>query len=170
MHEVEAHVIRRRSRTAAFLSDPLCTYDHLVAWLQRRRADLASELGCSESDPQLHHGGGCAHPLFVSAAGAWCTADTQDLALELASFVGLDAATFGGKSFRAGGATDIAALLGEAGKARLKKRGRWSTDVALIYERALAEPDLSLSASLGDAAGRDLEGILGGWAQPATFR
>ena len=110
------------------------------------------------------------HLLFVSAVGAWCTADTQDLARELASFIGLDPLSFGGKSFRTGGATHIAALLGETGKARLKKRGRWASDVAFIYERALAEPDLSLSASLGDAVGRDLEGILGGWAQPATFR
>ena len=105
-----------------------------------------------------------------SNASAWCTADTQKLAQDLATFIGLDPSVFGGKSFRAGGATDVAALLGEAGKQRLKKRGRWASDVALIYERALAEPDLSLSASLGDAVGRDLEGILGGWAQPATFR
>ena len=170
VHEVEAHVIRRRSRTAAFLTDPLCTYDHLVAWLAVRRGDLSRQLGCLESDPALHHGGGCQHPLFVSAARAWCTADTQELACDLARAIGLDPSAFGGKSFRAGGATDIAALLGEGGKARLKKRGRWASDVALIYERALAEPDLSLSASLGDAAGRDLEGILGGWTQPASFR
>ena len=170
VHEVEAHVIRRRSPSAAYLSDPLCTYDHLVAWLDVRRAELARKLGCLESDARLQHGGGCAHPLFVSAAGAWCTADTQKLAQDLATFIGLDPSVFGGKSFRAGGATDVAALLGEAGKQRLKKRGRWASDVALVYERALAEPDLSLSASLGDAVGRDLEGILGGWAQPATFR
>ena len=57
-----------------------------------------------------------------------------------------------------------------AGVGAVEEEVRWASDVALIYERALAEPDLSLSASLGDAAGRDLEGILGGWAQPASFR
>ena len=44
------------------------------------------------------------------------------------------------------------------------------TDVALLYQRALAEVHLRGSASVGSADSADLESLCSGWAQPATFR
>jgi hypothetical protein len=37
-----------------------------------------------------------------------------------------------------GGSTDCKELTGEAGKALIKRRGRWASDVAEIYQRELA--------------------------------
>ena len=52
----------------------------------------------------------------------------------------------------------------------IRERGRWASDVALIYQRALARGHLSGSARVGDAVGLDLESLCAGWVQPATFR
>ena len=85
--------------------------------------------------------------------------------------LGLDASEFGGKSFRIGGATDIAATVGMVKAERLlRERGRWKSDVAFAYKRALATDHLRLSAGMADAQGRDLEAMCAGWCQPSTFR
>jgi hypothetical protein len=85
--------------------------------------------------------------------------------------LGLDKAQFGGKSFRIGGATDLAAAFGVVKAERLiKQRGRWSSSVQRLYERALAEEHLSASAAIGEAEGRELEALCHGWVQRATFR
>ena len=74
----------------------------------------------------------------------------------------------GGKSFRVGGATDLRAALGAAeGMAVIKQRGRWNSDVAEIYQRALLLDQLDGSAAMGGTCGADLEGLLDGWSQPA---
>ena len=86
------------------------------------------------------------------------------------SKLGHDPAEFGGKSFRAGGATDIAACMGERGRATIKERGRWAGDTAFIYARALAASHMDVSAAMGDAAGREIEAMVAGWTQPANFR
>ena len=69
----------------------------------------------------------------------------------------------------AGGTTDIAAIMGDQGRALLKERGRWASDTAYVYARALASSHLTASARVGDADGRELEAMLAGWAQPSTF-
>ena len=89
----------------------------------------------------------------------------------MAAALGLDKAQFGGKSFRIGGATDLAAAFGVVKAERLiKQRGRWSSSVQRLYERALAEEHLSASAAIGEAEGRELEALCHGWVQRATFR
>ena len=111
-------------------------------------------------------------PLFVRhGGGAWRTADTRALARALAKLLGLDPADFGAKSFRIGGATDWRAVFGpRAAEALIRQRGRWCSDVAAVYTRALADEHLRGSAAVGDAGGAELEALCRGWAQPATFR
>ena len=48
----------------------------------------------------------------------------------------------------------------------VKRRGRWATDVAEVYQRELLGTQLALSAALGDALGEDLEQLGLGWIQP----
>ena len=101
----------------------------------------------------------------------WRTADTNKLAKEMAAALGQDESEFGGKSFRIGNATDIAATVGMVAAERLlRERGRWKSDVAFVYKRALATDHLRLSAGMADAQGRDLEAMCAGWCQPSTFR
>ena len=57
----------------------------------------------------------------------------------------------------------------ERSKTVLKRRGRWASDVALIYQRVLVRTLLDASAALGDVdAGRELEAMVQGWNQPAV--
>eukprot|EP00965_Chrysotila_dentata_P156322 5164219-Pleurochrysis_carterae.AAC.1 len=60
----------------------------------------------------------------------------------MAATLGLDAPDFGGKSFRIGGATDIRAMRGEEGMAMIQQRGRWGSDVAQVYQRAIVDGQL----------------------------
>ena len=163
--------VRRRQRGGALGDDPMCAYDAVVlAMRQRMGGRLPPALGRVEGAAALA-------PLFVRASrgsqagGAWRTSDTNKLAQEMASALGLNEAEFGAKSFRIGGATDYAATFGVA-KAELliKQRGRWRSDVQHLYERALAEEHLGASAAIGAAEGRELEALCPGWAQPAAFR
>eukprot|EP00965_Chrysotila_dentata_P144045 4758378-Pleurochrysis_carterae.AAC.1 len=87
----------------------------------------------------------------------------------MAAAVGLDPPEFGGKCWRIGGATDLRDLMGEGGRAFIKQRGRWQSDVASVYQRAIVDAQLEASAGIGDAAGVELEAVCAGWAQPANF-
>ena len=111
-------------------------------------------------------------PLFVKAQGSeWRSADSRALVRRIATWLQLDPADFGGKSFRIGGATDWRAVLGESKAERIiRQRGRWDSDIHKIYERALATEHLSGSALVGGASGAELEALCAGWAQPASFR
>jgi hypothetical protein len=110
-------------------------------------------------------------PLFTSASGApWTTADTRSLARRFASDLGIPQLEVGAKAFRIGGATDLQMLMGSAaGEKVIRQRGRWASDVAQVYQRALAEVHLDASAGIGDVRGRELEALVQGWAQPAQF-
>ena len=55
-------------------------------------------------------------------------------------------------------------------QAIIRQRGRWCSDVASVYQRALAEEHLRGSAAVGEANGAELEALCSGWSQPATFR
>ena len=49
----------------------------------------------------------------------------------------------------------------------IKQRGRWNSDIADIYQRALVGDQIAGSVAMGDAVGADLESLLLGWSQPA---
>jgi hypothetical protein len=87
----------------------------------------------------------------------------------MAVALGLDPTEFGGKSFRIGGATDWRQKLGPDAERLIKQRGRWKSDIALCYQRALVGQHLDASVAVGDADGADLEGVCPGWIQPASF-
>ena len=109
-----------------------------------------------------------AKPGFTRASGdAFTTRDVHDTARRMAAALQLDVARFGAKSFRTGGATDLRVVLGMAGQEYIKARGRWHSDIALIYQRAMAGDQLDGAARMGDARGDDLESMIIGWSQPA---
>eukprot|EP00965_Chrysotila_dentata_P018191 605200-Pleurochrysis_carterae.AAC.1 len=60
----------------------------------------------------------------------------------MAAACGEDPANFGGKCWRIGGATDLRDRLGDASKATIKQRGRWASDIAEVYQRALLDHQL----------------------------
>ena len=163
-HRAVPMLIRRRRPLAEvpFESDPLCPYDAVVAQLRQRQAEV----------PEARWP---VTPLFARADGvAIDTADVRAFAEELAAEVrlgGVEIGRVGAKSLRVGGATDMRDIFGDDYAPQLiRERGRWASDVALIYQRALARAHLSGSARVGDAAGLDLESLCAGWVQPATFR
>eukprot|EP00965_Chrysotila_dentata_P050398 1670030-Pleurochrysis_carterae.AAC.1 len=60
-------------------------------------------------------------------------------------------------------------MRGEAGIVQIKQRGRWGSDVAHVYQRAIVDDQLQISGELGDAEGEDMEALCAGWSQPASF-
>eukprot|EP00965_Chrysotila_dentata_P011410 372780-Pleurochrysis_carterae.AAC.1 len=50
-------------------------------------------------------------------------------------------------------------MWGEAGMAMIRQRGRWGSDVAQVYQTAIVDGQLRVSAEIGDAEGEDLESI-----------
>ena len=163
-HRAVPMLIRRRRplSESPFGSDPLCPYDAVLGQLVRRRAEVPEARWAAE-------------PLFARADGtAIDTGDMRTFAEEAASELrrlGVGIGRVGAKSFRVGGATDLRDFYGEEyAQQSIRERGRWASDVALVYQRALARAHLGASAGVGDAAGLDLESLCAGWVQPATFR
>ena len=77
----------------------------------------------------------------------------------------------GGKFARIGGATDLREVLGDGLAELIKERGRWKSDVAKVYQRALVKAHLEASARLStDQTTREMEDMCKGWAQPASLR
>ena len=139
-------------------ADPMDVYDAiLIAWRMR----------AAEVPPDQFESA----PFFTSRDGRspWTTQDSKDLARSIALKVGIDPSLTGGKSFRIGGATDMREALGDGSQNMIQQRGRWATDLARIYQRALVRSHLEASVAMGSAhASRDLEEISkGAWAQPA---
>ena len=85
----------------------------------------------------------------------------------MARLAGIDETHVGAKALRIGGATDCRECTGEAGKALVKRRGRWASDIAEIYQRELVGTQLELSARMGAAFDASLEEMVPGWVQPA---
>ena len=102
---------------------------------------------------------------------AWTTSDTSTLAKAIGKAAGIPQKDCGSKAFRLGGATDMRqAAGGEKAMRLLKERGRWSSDIACIYQRPLIHQHLLASASLGNAGGsRCFEEYCAGWSQPALY-
>eukprot|EP00965_Chrysotila_dentata_P149404 4934204-Pleurochrysis_carterae.AAC.1 len=66
----------------------------------------------------------------------------------MAEACGLNPDEFGGKCWRIGGATDLRDRLGEAGERVIRQLGRWASDVAGVYQRALVDRQLDVSADI----------------------
>jgi hypothetical protein len=152
--------IRRRGEHGVLGTDPLCTYDAIRIVWRSRMAEIAS--------PQQRRD----TPFFtgVSDVAAWSTADSRAVGKNMAATLGLDPSEFGGKCWRIGGACDFLEIMGEKGADIIKQRGRWHSDVALIYQRALASTLLDASVAIGAAHSMELEALCAGWIQPATYR
>eukprot|EP00965_Chrysotila_dentata_P080101 2643205-Pleurochrysis_carterae.AAC.1 len=88
----------------------------------------------------------------------------------MAEACGMDPKHFGGKSWRIGGATDLRDVRGDAGKDQIIQRGRWGTDVSVVYQRATVDRQLEVSAAIAESSGQDTEAMFAGWVQPANFR
>ena len=154
--------VRRRAPldTVPVDADPLDAYDAIRrAWLARR-AEVPAHLRREA-------------PLFTAVGGgsmcAWTTDDSRWLARKYGLMAGIDNADIGGKAFRIGGATDMRDAMGDASVHLIKQRGRWASDVAQVYQRALVRSHLDASVRMSSdrAASRDMEELVKGWAQPA---
>ena len=96
-------------------------------------------------------------------------ASFSELVKRVARALGFDPAEFGAHSPRIGGATDLRDAFRESSQRRIKERGRWASDVAQLYQRALLSAQLDVSVGMAEAVSRDLEEALVGWTQPATY-
>lgn len=162
-HAVCPMPVRRRAQQGARGADPLCTYDALRRlWDQRMEGLNAAQRRTLAASRQ---------PLFIGANGrSWSTTDSRELAQDMATRLGERATDFGGKAFRIAGATDLRDVMGAASIALIKQRGRWWSDVAMVYQRMLSSEHLDASARIGGAASRDMEAMRVGWVQRAHMR
>ena len=166
-----------RRHDGAFLSDPLCAYDAIaMAWWIRTggtQAPFPTHLGQPKPNWWLEAAArptpGMLDVAFFSyqSGEIFRTSTMRMLARRVATLAGLDTALVGAKSFRVGGATDLRALLGEAGRAMIKQRGRWASDVAEVYQRPLLGEQLQASAMVGSVVSASIEELAMGWAAPA---
>ena len=156
----------QRRHSGPLGSDPMCVFDAIV---------IAWQAASGSTPPRVGRVTGplASRPFFLSARRhqpVWNTNDTRALAQKMAIALGEDPSEFGGKSFRIGGATDWREVFGADAERIITQRGRWHSDIATLYQRALVEAHLRGSAAVGDTHGADLESLCKGWAQPATFR
>jgi hypothetical protein len=163
----------------------LCAYTALEQHIRKRWSQVptctAACKWCKPREGAARPGGTPPHtcarantPLFQLEDGsAYRTADVGIIGERMATAAGLPPKSTGGKLFRIGGATDVRDVLGlygDAAERTLKDRGRWGSDVAFIYARANMRDQLRVSAAVGDADAREMEEMVPGWVQPATFR
>ena len=88
----------------------------------------------------------------------------------MAEAAGLPVDTIAGRLWRIGGATDLRDTMGMAGAAMIKERGRWASDVAFIYARALVGQQMDAAAGMANAQDTSVEMAVPGWVQPAALR
>jgi hypothetical protein len=125
-------------------ADPLCAYDAFARLWWRMAGSGAPFPTNADGTPRadwwlLARGGACLElPLFTRPSGSmWTTEDSRKLFKRIAEAAGIDPSSVGGKASRIGGSTDAKDRTGEAGKAIIKRRGRWASDVAEVYQREL---------------------------------
>ena len=154
-HKPVPLLIRRRQLPSVPRgADPVCAYDALAAAWDLDAAHVPEELRAFT-------------PLFVVEPGvAVCTSDMRADARAIAEAAGLDPKEVGSTSFRIGGAEDYYDVLGPESATIITERGRWDSDISVIYKRCTATPHLAASAAIGDAAGISLEALGDGWANP----
>ena len=81
---------------------------------------------------------------------------------------GVDPTERASKALRMGGATDMLDLWGPVAERYIRERGRWSSDVAQIYQRQSADAHAYISRHIGSSSGTDLQSLLRGWSQAAA--
>ena len=158
--------VQRRSGGAAG-ADPMCTYDAVVGAWTARAGSAPPRIGRVSGDLADAQ-------FFLADSGEpWGTPDTRAMAQDMGRMLGYPTTgdgSCGASSFRIGGATDWRDVFGADAERIITQRGRWHSDIGLIYQRALAGAQLRGSTAVGDAEGADLETLCHGWCQPATFR
>ena len=162
--------------------DPLCAYSAVVKLLAERKEQVPECTSackwCKRPEGVPRPAGNpptsCKRanaPLFIKHdGGEYSTEDVRLLGRRMATDAGQNPASFGGKLWRIGGATDYLEVLGANGERILKQRGRWGSDVAFIYARANIADSLEASVNISAADARSIEEMVGGWVQPAHFR
>ena len=147
---------RRLGEEFAHMADPTCPYDVLL------------ELFWQESDgvdPEVYD----TRPLFCNPDGSMVR--TSDVRVDnriIGAAAGLDPAELGASSTRIGGAEDLYDVYEERANPIIQERGRWSTDIHTIYQRASASRHMRVSAQMGQASGISMEAAApSGWALPA---
>eukprot|EP00965_Chrysotila_dentata_P088612 2926329-Pleurochrysis_carterae.AAC.1 len=131
--------VRRRRGEDDQNHDPVCAYDALRLTWGERMHRVPVEDRTSGRPSRV--------PLFTVEGGTrpWSSADSRALAKRYAALLGLEAGDFGGKCWRIGGATDLRDVLGDAGAKHIKRRGRWGSDVAAVYQRTIVDEQLEAS-------------------------
>ena len=168
-----------RRHDGPFGADPLCTYDAIAAAWWARRAPPGTPFPCDDLGRPAadwwqrcpRHAGapGDDEAFFSHTDGTVFTTSTvRALNRRVAMLAGISPDDVGAKALRIGGATDWREQLGDAGKDIIRRRGRWESDVAEVYQRPLVAPELAASMQLASACGADLEALCDGWAQAAT--
>ena len=168
-----------RKRRSAEGPDPLCAYSAVMALHCVRCREVPACPGpctwCHRQAGTRKPAGrppvGCARanaPLFTGSDGKVLdTKAINGIAKRMASLAGIPAEAVSARLWRVGGATDLRATLGMAGADMIKERGRWGSDVAFIYARALASQQMDAAAGMAAATGREVEAMVPGWVQPA---
>lgn len=160
-------------------ADPLCAYDaFMLLWWLRVAGSAPPPVDAAGQPlpewwtlaPVAQLSAALAQPMFIPRSGGqWRTQHSRALFRAVGGLAGLDITHVGGKAARIGGATDARERCGEAGKALVKRRGRWASDVAEVYQRELVSTQLHLSATLGDSHTESLEEMCTGWSQPVHY-
>jgi len=98
--------------------------------------------------------------------------DVAAIGKEIATLAGWSAEevrTVGAKWARIGGATDLYEVFGEEGRAILKRRGRWASDLDAIYARTSLGPQLDASRRMAEATSAEFERAFTGFVQSSRM-
>ena len=147
-------VRRRKPASVPRGADPLCAYDAFLSYWEACCAQVRREEWATTA-------------LFTDELGQVVATKTMRLDCRAAAMAaGLDPSEFGASSCRIGGAEDIYDLYEDRADAVIRERGRWWSDIHLIYQRASASRHLRVSAAMGESRGISLEAFADGWAMP----
>ena len=152
---VPQFIMRRNGPEVAPGADPVCAYDALAIMWRFDVNHLTAEQILET-------------PLFQSDTdGQPANTDTLRAdARAIGALAGLQQADLGGTSFRIGGAEDTYDVLGLAGEAIIRERGRWHSDIHQLYQRCSASLHMHVSVQIGESSGVSLEALGNGWANP----
>ena len=166
-------LVQRRHASAAFGSDPLCTYDAMAAAWAILGAPLTAQQRASTLFFRVPPRGACRWGVEQIGGDSADWPPLTDAVLaqwvkEAAVAAGVDPAHRGARALRMGGATDMYDIYGPAGERYIRERGRWGSDVAQIYQRVSAAAHGAISREMGDSTGADLQSMMAGWSQLAV--
>ena len=164
-------LVQRRHASAAFGSDPLCTYDAMAAAWVFLGAPLTTQQRATTLFFSVPPRGVCGLGVELSDSADWPPLTDAILATwvkEAAVAAGVDPTHRGARALRMGGGTDMYDLYGPAGERYIRERGRWGSDVAQIYQRVSAAAHGAISREMGSSTGADLQSMLAGWSQLAV--